>query len=150
MPYVIAELWVVEGQVHETDEGNGPRASDLGRNSGNECRVSYGHKESPYRSGTWKKVTPIAEGHISPISATSRKRRRVALAERLSQGEDEGKAAQLGGLLGGACYAARAGEGSAVLRSSLIAESSFEGGNGLEMKAAWCLEKPLMASAALA
>jgi hypothetical protein len=73
MPHVVAELWVVEGQVHETDEGDGPQDSDLGRNGGNEFRVSYDHKESPYQPGTWKKETPIAHGYISPISATGNK-----------------------------------------------------------------------------
>jgi hypothetical protein len=73
MPHVVAELWVIEGQVHETDEGNRPRDGNLGRNGGNEFRVSYGHKESPYQPGTWEKGTPIAEGYISPISSTGKK-----------------------------------------------------------------------------
>lgn len=41
-----------------------------------------------------EKVTPLAEGDISPLSATGKKPRRVALAERLSQGEDGWEVAQ--------------------------------------------------------
>src|SRR5690242_3390109 len=43
--HVVAELRMVERELHETDEGDRTRGSDLGSNGSNEFRVPCRHKE---------------------------------------------------------------------------------------------------------
>src|SRR5574337_963784 len=88
--HVIAELRVVQSQLHETNKRNRAGRGDLRDNGSNEFRMPCAHgKLLFFTLPRPKKATPLAYGQHLPI-AGCRRGCRVAFGSALSQGEIRG------------------------------------------------------------